>query len=104
MEIELLWFEGCPNSAEARARLHDTIHDLEIEVDVRETQVRSPEDAVRLRFPGSPTIRVNGRDVDPLGESDLAFGMACRVYRTADGPQGAPPREMIRSAILGAAG
>ena len=47
------------------------------------TEITSDEQAADLGFPGSPTIRVNGADVqEPLED---ATGLSCRIYRTRDG-------------------
>ena len=69
------------------------------------SEVTVEDEAERLRFPGSPTIRVDGTDVDP-GETDQQpFGLTCRVYRRADGRVSPlPDPEKIRTALLQAAG
>jgi hypothetical protein len=55
----------------------------------------------RSRFLGSPTIRVNGRDVEPDAERRTDFGMKCRLYRGAGGVTGQPAEEWVRAAIAG---
>jgi hypothetical protein len=101
MTVELLWWDGCPSYPrvleELRAALRDEGLDPD-EVEVR--HVDSDEQAERERFPGSPTIRIDGRDVVPPGEGD-PIGLACRVYRLRDGrssptPDPADLREAIR--------
>jgi hypothetical protein len=58
------------------------------------------EDAERLRFPGSPTIRVDGVDVDPVGATQMGTALTCRVYRREDGRfSPVPSKEMIRRAL-----
>jgi hypothetical protein len=47
-------------------------------------EVRTHEEAERLRFPGSPTIRIDGRDVDP-GGAEARPALTCRIYHTPDG-------------------
>ena len=58
-------FEGCPNYLGARELVERVAADLGIEAEVRLVEVQTPADAQRLRFLGSPTIRLNGRDVEP---------------------------------------
>jgi hypothetical protein len=59
--------------------------ELAIEPKVRMVDVPDAETAVRLRFLGSPTVRVDGRDVEPGAEQRDDFMLACRVYRTESG-------------------
>jgi hypothetical protein len=82
--VELLWWEGCPSTDEALAILREEMATLGLDsdaIDVRE--VSTDAQARREGFIGSPTIRVDGRDVQPL--PDEPIGLACRVYRTGDG-------------------
>ena len=99
MEIEFLWFEGCPNQMEARRLLQETLLEMGIDAPVQEIRVTDPEETVRLRFIGSPTIRVNGSDIEPIAEAETVSSMACRVYHTPQGPQGWPSKEMLRAAL-----
>jgi hypothetical protein len=67
------------------------------QIDVRE--VLTHEQAVELRFPGSPTIRIDGLDVDPDG-ADWPPGLSCRVYRLPDGrPSPVPSRQQLEEAF-----
>jgi hypothetical protein len=67
--------------------------------DVRVREVRTDEDAQRERFPGSPTIRVEGRDVQPPGAGD-PLGLSCRVYRLRDGRHSpTPDPDDVRDAL-----
>ena len=62
--------------------------------------MKSDDDAQRLKFPGSPTIRVNGSDVDPTGADQMAAALTCRVYHLEDGRfSPVPSKEMIRRAL-----
>lgn len=83
MKIEFLFWDGCPSHPEARALLAEVLAEQGLDAEVEEHEVTTIEEAQRLAFPGSPTIRVDGRDVQPL--SDEPIGLSCRVYRTTDG-------------------
>ena len=63
MRIQLLWFEDCPNHEQARATLRELLQQRQPDVDVEEIEVSDPDLADGLQFPGSPTIRINGKDV-----------------------------------------
>jgi hypothetical protein len=60
-------------------------------------RVATPEDAERLRFRGSPTILIDGRD--PFANEAAPFGLSCRVYRTERGLEGSPSLEQLREAL-----
>ena len=86
--VELLYFEGCPNHHAARELVERIATEEGVVPDVRLVEVSSPEEAEALRFLGSRTIRVNGRDVEPGADGRDAFMLACRVYRTEAGRTG----------------
>ena len=65
------------------------------EVELR--RVETPEEAEAERFLGSPTLRINGEDVDPAAGQRADFGMKCRLYRTGDIHSPIPPEEWIRA-------
>jgi len=104
--VEFLWWRECPSSERALEILREEARAAGLEDRaVQVTEVLTEGDAERLRFSGSPTIRVNGADVDPGGVDQRPFGLTCRVYRRADGRVSPlPDRERIRAALLRAAG
>ena len=97
-EVRLLYFEDCPNWRTAEARLTKALSDIGGDPgDVVYQQVTTPEQAAEVGFRGSPTILVDG--VDPFARPDDPTGLACRIYRTADGPQPAPTVEQLRAVM-----
>ncbi len=96
MNVTLLYFEGCPNWTVADARLAALSDELEVTVERR--LVETPEEAEAAGFRGSPTILVEGRD--PFATGDEPAGLACRIYQTPEGPQGAPTVEQLRAALV----
>jgi hypothetical protein len=99
MKIELLYFEGCPSYAELLPRLRELIASEGIQDEVQLRRVETPEEAERERFLGSPTVRIDGLDVDPTAEDRDDFGMECRLYRTEEGLARTPPDPWIRAAL-----
>jgi hypothetical protein len=97
--VELLYFEGCPNHHAARQLVERIAIEEGAVADVRLVEVSSHEEAEALRFLGSPTVRVNGRDVEPGADERDDFMLACRVYRTEAGLDGQPSGEWIRTAF-----
>jgi hypothetical protein len=99
VDIEFLYWEGCPSYPEARQLLGEVLAEREIDVDVKVREVRSQAEAENLRFPGSPTIRVDGRDVDPDGATARP-ALMCRIYRKPDGGVSPlPTREQLEAAL-----
>ena len=84
-DIQLLWWRGCPSWERALAMVREQMaaHDLDDER-LEVTEIRDDAYAERLGFPGSPTILVGGRDIQPPGP-EQAIGLTCRVYRRRDG-------------------
>ena len=99
MKIELLYWAGCPSHPEARELLDDVLADLGLHTRVETREVTTQQEAERLAFPGSPTILVDGRDIDPVGATGRAM-LACRIYHLPDGRVSpVPPRELLEVAL-----
>jgi len=78
----------------------DAISEAKIEhYHIEEIEIKTEEEAVKYKFPGSPTIRVNGVDVDPNYIDNGNYGVMCRVYRIGGKFYGAPPKEVIKEAL-----
>jgi hypothetical protein len=96
MKVELFWWEGCPSYPEARELLEDVLAGR-AQIEMRE--VTTDEEAAALRFPGSPTIRIDGRDVDPAG-ADGPPSLSCRIYHLPDGRVSpVPSRAQLEEAL-----
>ncbi|MGD2039762.1 MAG: DUF2703 domain-containing protein [Anaerolineae bacterium] len=104
-QIDFLYWEECPSHPAARKLLQETMAELDLQVPVNEIEVLTDEDAERLAFPGSPTIRVNGADVDPRGAAHMGTALTCRVY-ILEGERYSPlpSKDMIRQALMEAGG
>jgi hypothetical protein len=99
MKLELLYFDGCPSYAELLPRLRELLAREGIDEEIELRRVETPEEAERERFLGSPTVRVDGEDIDPTAKNRDDFGLECRLYRTDDGLARTPPEEWIRAAL-----
>jgi hypothetical protein len=99
VRIELLFWEGCPSHPEAKALLEDVLAERGIEDPIEMREVTTQEEAVELGFPGSPTIRLDGEDIDPVGAA-APPALTCRVYRLPDGrPSPVPSRQQLEEAL-----
>jgi hypothetical protein len=98
--VELLWWDGCPSTEKARRELHDALAELGLShVEIVETEMRTDADAAAAGFAGSPTVLVDGEDVDPPG-TDEPVGLSCRVYRRGDGGVApTPDPDAVRGAL-----
>ena len=89
VNVTLLYFDGCPNWQQTEQRLLDALDQAGLPPTVLTRQaVRTPEDAERLRFRGSPTVLINGQD--PFADPDAPVELSCRIFQTPDGLAGAP--------------
>jgi hypothetical protein len=103
--VELLWWRECPSWERALAMLREAMTEAGLDPDAVEVREVDTDEAARTeRFVGSPTIRVNGEDIQPPGDEPV--GLACRVYQRRDGrvsplPDPADLRESLRRAMMG---
>jgi hypothetical protein len=99
MKVELLWWDGCPSYPETRADLREALDAEGVEAEIEMVEIESDDQARRERFPGSPTIRIDGEDVLPPPEAE-PYSLTCRVYRRRDGrPSPTPDPDDLREAI-----
>jgi hypothetical protein len=103
-QIEVLYVHGCPHHPAVLALVERVRAELGIDAELRTTLVGDHEAAERAGFPGSPTVRVDGLDVDPAAPSTRAPSLACRLYRHEHGLAGQPAERWIRDALLAATG
>lgn len=95
MKIEVLYIPGCPHHQPTVERVRNLLVSESVTGDVREIPVNTQGEAQSLDFPGSPSVRVNGRDVVPNRTVTPVF--ACRLYANGTG---VPSEDMLRAAIL----
>lgn len=98
MRVEILYFDGCATYRTAEKTLREVLADEGTEAEVKLVAVNSDEEARRLRFPGSPTVRIDGSDLFPAPERE-DWRLGCRVYATPQGLRGSPTAEMLREAL-----
>jgi len=99
MKVEIFYFSGCPNHEPAVERVRDILQQEGTNADVVEVEVADAVKAQQVGFLGSPTIRVNGQDVEHEARTLATFGLTCRTYVAAGKRSGVPPREWIRTAV-----
>jgi hypothetical protein len=97
MQIEVLYFENCPNHLPTVERIRTVMREEGCRADLREVLVPDVATALRVNFLGSPSVRVNGVDIEPAAKGRKDFGMMCRRY-----VDGIPSHELIRAAVRSA--
>ena len=100
MRIRVLFFDGCPNYGPTVDLVHRVVEVHQPNAVIERLEVASQDEADRLRFLGSPTVQIDGVDIDPSVREKLTFAMVCRLY----GDSGMPTAELIAAAIREAAG
>ena len=104
MKVEILYFSGCPNHALAVDRVREVLQQEGTTADMVEVEVKDSVTAQQVGFLGSPSVRVDGQDVEPAARTACAFGMMCRTYIDGGRRAEVPPPEWIRAAVREARG
>lgn len=99
VRVELLHIDGCPGSEALIPRLRRLLDDEGIGAAIEMREIGNGAEAERERFLGSPTVRIDGEDVDPGAAGREDFGFKCRLYRDRGETSNSPPEEWIRSAL-----
>ena len=100
MKIEFFYYQDCPSYKEALNRLRKALACEKIQEDIQVTEVNDEQHAIDLNFIGSPTIRINGLDMEQP-QPGPPYRCTCRVYTLDDGRiSPVPSLEMIRRALV----
>jgi len=99
MKVEVLYFDGCPHHEALLPRLHELLSSTGASTDIELVRVEDADVAERQRFLGSPTLRIDGEDVEPGAEERSDFGLKCRLFATPDGLRGTPADEWVLAAL-----
>jgi len=98
IKVEILYFDGCTTYLEAEKTLREVLKEEDVDAEVELVAANTQEDAQELRFPGSPTIRVDGEDLFPVPER-AEYALGCRMYATSEGLRGSPTSTMLSEAL-----
>jgi coenzyme F420-reducing hydrogenase gamma subunit len=93
IKIDIQYFNGCPNSSEMIHRVKEAIKGSEEKIEYDEVLVESNELAEKLKFRGSPTVLINGKDIEGREEPESA-ALNCRVYEN-----GLPTKFRLKNAF-----
>lgn len=98
MKVRFLYFEGCPNAEPTLKLLKEALAAEAPDSELETVEIDSDEEAIRCAFLGSPSIQIDGLDIEKDRRKDPPY-FGCRLYRTARGSRGIPPKAMIIEAI-----
>lgn len=102
MHIQFLYYEECPSHDKALERLQQILTEENLKPPIEVIKVETEQQAQDLKFVGSPTILVNGEDIDPP-PADAAYNLTCRAYQLENGRiSPLPSPEMIRRKLQAA--
>ncbi len=99
MTVEVFYIDGCPNHRPTVDRVKELLNDLRSPAELIEVPVTDLGSALAYGFLGSPTVRVNGIDVEPAARTSNQFGFMCRTYLDGTNREGVPSVELIRQAL-----
>jgi len=97
MKIELLYFDGCPSWKNGLKDLQSALKEEGLNAPIDMIEVKDNEQANRLKFLGSPSLRVDGQELWP--EEREIYALSCRVYPSPEGIKGWPTITMIRQKL-----
>jgi len=96
--VEVLYTDQCPFWREALRLVEEVANGLKADVTIRKVKVSNDKEAKKLKFPGSPTVRINGVDIDPAMKETEGY-IGCRIYMHEGRSFEYPPKQMIKSAL-----
>lgn len=99
MLVELSYFEGCPSCEQALENLKEALRLEQLPDEVEMIQVADPADAQTKRFLSSPTIRIDGIDVEGPDAEARGYAYGCRVYTDGNRTAGWPSVDQLRHAL-----
>jgi len=101
MKVEILYVTDCPSHPAAVQLVRDVLISVGVTTEICEVLIKDNHMAKAFAFRGSPTIRVNGRDVAGESSQSTECAVSCRLYPDSN-QIGLPPSEWIRRAVVDA--
>jgi hypothetical protein len=96
--VEILYCEGDPSVPRTVNLVTHVLEELHVDADIHLVEIE-PADTLERRFLGSPTVRVDGADVEPGADDSTEYAFGGRIYQTRGGPASQPEKTWIRAAL-----
>lgn len=103
IKVEHLYIDDCPHHEPLAHVLRSLLDEASRDERIVPRRIVDEQQAIRERFLGSPTVRINGQDVDSSAAAQIDYGLQCRPYVTDASLQGMPSTEWIRTGLAQAA-
>jgi len=97
MKIEFLYFDGCPNHETALTNLKEVLSEAGMKDEIEIINIEKPEHVIKHRFLGSPSIRINDKDLEIIEDEFTEYSMRCRRYKNGERIEGFPSKELIKA-------
>jgi len=98
-KIGILFIEGCPGVLTTAEYINEVITEEDIDAEISLILIETAEDARQLHFTGSPTVRINGTDIETNIKDIKDYGLRSRLYNIDGKKSGHPSKDMIKDAI-----
>jgi glutaredoxin len=99
MRIQVFTSPSCSHGEAAVVTVKEYLAEAGVEAEVEEVVTANFEDAKNVRSLGSPTVRIDGVDIEYGTTEPQEFTSECRYYNTAEGWKPSPPGHLILGAI-----
>jgi len=99
LHVEILTCEGCPHAALTYQRVREALGADGLNAEINQILVATAQAAIDLRFIGSPTVRINGEDVEPASQARTDYGLMCRMYFEGESCAGLPSETLLQRAL-----
>lgn len=100
MNVQVFYLKGCPNHEPAVKYVRQALSEEHLSAVVEEVEVHDAAMAQQIGFLGSPTVRVNGLDIEDSARTASGYGFGCRMYFASGQRSGVPPLDLIRNALV----
>jgi hypothetical protein len=99
LKIELLYFRGCHVYKTTLENIREVIKEKGLDTEVYLKEIKNDKQALSNKFLGSPTVRINGMDIEPNAQKINKYSMTCRLYLENGAVNERPGKRMIHQAI-----
>ncbi len=75
IDVKIIHLKGCDGAVTSRAMVEEVAQELNTPVTIENILIETEEKAIEYRHIGSPTIQINGLDIDPSVRESTLFGI-----------------------------
>ncbi len=75
VDVRVLYTQGCANTPPTVQLIERVAQDMGLSIEINKVSVTSQAQAEKLRFLGSPTVQIDGQDIEPDARHSSDFGL-----------------------------